>query len=158
MRAHVVLSLALLLGCGGQTNGASDAASPSHDAESTVDAPSDIGPSDTSTVTEASTVSDASADAASRDAQADAPGDAAMLPEVGSPACEDVPCVLCADGNYHCHTQVYPPCMAGISTSMNCESDGIPYGCFMCASDGGGDLWECVADGGWDLSSYECTP
>lgn len=79
-------------------------------------------------------------------------------PAVGTPACEDVPCILCGDGYYHCHSSVYPPCMSGISMTMNCANDAIPsYGCFVCGSNGKGNVWQCT-DGTWDLNSYDCTP
>jgi|HubBroStandDraft_2_1064218.scaffolds.fasta_scaffold41550_1 hypothetical protein len=82
----------------------------------------------------------------------------ASAPAAGTPACEDEPCILCADGYYHCHSTVYPPCMAGISTSMNCANEAIPsYGCFVCGSDGTGNLWQCT-DSGWSLGEYACTP
>jgi hypothetical protein len=85
----------------------------------------------------------------------------AALPAVGTPACEDVPCILCADGYYHCHALIYTACMAGISTTMNCVNDAIPStGCLTCSSDGGGSVWECASDGGWDVqfNEYLCTP
>lgn len=79
-------------------------------------------------------------------------------PAVGSPGCEAVPCILCADGNYHCHSSVFPPCSAGVSTSTNCTSYNLPsYGCFYCPNDGNGSLFQCM-DGGWDLSPFDCTP
>lgn len=81
------------------------------------------------------------------------------LPAVGTPACQDVPCVLCADGYYHCHSEVYTPCAPGIDTSMSCLADGIPgTGCFACDANGSGNLWQCETDGGWSLSPYGCTP
>ena len=89
-----------------------------------------------------------------------APEDAGPPPAVGSPACEDVPCVLCADDYYHCHASVYAPCPPGLHTGTNCLGSEIPTeGCFSCASDGHGWLWQCtVADGGWNLTSFDCTP
>jgi hypothetical protein len=95
---------------------------------------------------------DAASDSSSRDV--------ALRPEVGSPACEDEPCVLCSDGDYHCHASVYPPCPAGVSQNTNCVGSGVgSVGCFVCDSDGKGDVWRCTAsDGNWTLVPYDCTP
>jgi hypothetical protein len=88
-----------------------------------------------------------------------APDDAGSPPAAGSPACVDVPCVICADGYYHCHSLVFPPCPAGLSTSTSCSGDNIPtYGCFWCPSEGNGWLWQCGDGGGWILTNFACTP
>jgi hypothetical protein len=87
------------------------------------------------------------------------PVDAASGPKVGTPACQDVPCVLCDDGNYHCHSAVFPVCPGGISANSDCTPYDIPsYGCFSCPSDGNGNLWQCMRDGKWRLSLFFCSP
>jgi hypothetical protein len=85
--------------------------------------------------------------------------EADAAPPVGSPACEDQPCVLCGDGYYHCiGGTVYSHCPTGLSTGQSCTAYNIPsYGCFTCGADGKGYLWQC-ASGAWDLSQYACTP
>jgi hypothetical protein len=87
------------------------------------------------------------------------PGDGLdAAPPVGSPACDDEPCILCNDGNYHCHTSVYPQCQIGITTSRSCMMYNLPsYGCFTCSAEGTGYLWQCTAET-WALTSFACTP
>jgi hypothetical protein len=134
------LALIVLVSCGGQTSGAS----------------SDAGREETGPATDGSMQDSLAGDSA----VSDGAQDGGTLPAVGTPACEDVPCILCADGYYHCHTLIYSACMAGISTVMNCVNDTIPStGCLTCSGDGGGSVWECD-DGGWDVqfNEYECTP
>ena len=143
------LAFMVLASCGGQTSVAPSGGG-REDSGAATDGPvqdtfaEDSAPQDSGTPDHASTL-DAS--------------DAA-LPAVGTPACEDVPCILCADGYYHCHSLIYTPCMAGISTTMNCANDAIPStGCLTCSSDGGGSVWEC-GDSGWNVqfNTYWCTP
>ena len=149
----LALALVVVVSCGGQTVGA----------------PSDAGREETGAATDApvhesgagdGTVSDGPQDSGTPDQASPMDASDAALPAVGTPACEDVPCILCADGYYHCHSLLFTPCVAGISTTMNCVSDAVPStGCLTCSSTGVGSVWEC-ADGGWDvlLNEYACTP
>jgi hypothetical protein len=166
------LALVATVACGGQTAGAArDAGNSVEDAGA--DAADGGALSDGSiadgTLRDSSGEGGAVVDSAVQDAHVPAdsfvevPDDTgvpdAWLPAVGTPGCEDLPCVLCADGYYHCHAQVYSPCPAGINTSMNCLDDAIPStGCFACGSNGSGNVLQCESGGGWNLTPYTCTP
>jgi hypothetical protein len=97
---------------------------------------------------------------ASTSGETAASSDASSAPAVGSPACEDEPCVLCADGYYHCHSSVYPPCPADISVNTKCSGSGADnLGCITCSSTADGGLWQCRASSGkWNVTAYACTP
>jgi hypothetical protein len=174
--ALVVVAFVGIPSCGGRTGGAAgspaDSGSPM-DGGYTVDA----GIIDHPDAGDSADVSDATADSGAGASPADSgmadssvtdsgiltydgpPTEGAdAAPPVGSPACEDQPCVLCSDGYYHCHQSVYPQCPIGVSTGQNCAAYNIPsYGCFTCGADGDGYLWQC-ASGAWDLGSFACTP
>jgi hypothetical protein len=158
--------------CGGRTNARAAADSGSAvDGGYTVDA----GTADSAHVADASASADVAvgdADSALGEASTDSgitdtgiitydgppPEGADAAPPVGSPACEDQPCILCSDGYYHCHATVYPQCPIGISTGQTCTAYSIPsYGCFTCFADGTGYQWQCTS-AGWSLSQYTCTP
>jgi hypothetical protein len=147
------IALVVIVSCGGQTSGVS----------------SDAGREETGSVTDGSvqdsvagngTVADGSQDSGTPDHANTPDASDATLPAVGTPACENLPCILCADGYYHCHSLIYTPCMADVSMTMNCVNDAIPTtGCLTCSNDGGGSVWEC-GDGGWNVqfNEFECTP
>ena len=170
MRRGLVL-LTALFACGGQTNegsdasipAAQDAATPSLDvgsggpaADASLDgvpgAPIDAGVADTfvadGNVTDASSLVDTGTN------------EAAPPPPVGTPECQDQPCILCSDGYYHCiGGSVYSPCPANLDAGASCTGTGVSHiGCFSCASNGQGDLWQCLSDGGWNITAYDCTP
>ena len=83
------------------------------------------------------------------------------LPQVGSSACDmQQGCVLCNDDNWHCQTEVFPPCPSGIEAlEANAPCDGGIPPCVSCGARGMGDEWLCVAiePDHWEKLPLECT-
>ena len=74
--------------------------------------------------------------------------DAALLPEVGTPACDDnLECVFCSDDKWHCPgAPEVPQCSPATVDCSPCSQRNAL--CFRCGVDGMGERFHCTT-GGW---------
>jgi hypothetical protein len=92
----------------------------------------------------------ASGSGGSEPAESTSPPSAA--PAVDSSACQmaDGTCVLCADGKFHCNSEILLMCPPDINVSDSCAgavNAGFGF-CLTCAN-GIGTLWRCLPGDRW---------
>jgi len=90
------------------------------------------------------------------------------LPAPDSSQCnlpDSLTCVFCSDYNWHCGALIWQPCPVDLDASSSClgilsdaSANQTMNTCFACASDGGGDQWQCQPNGHWSPISYPCIP
>jgi hypothetical protein len=62
----------------------------------------------------------------------------------------DGTCVLCADGNFHCNTEVLRTCPPGINASGSCAAAvDAEFGFCLACSNGIATLWRCLPGDRW---------